>query len=167
MSPYNPSAGVLVHHGAGGFLKPPTHPEHEWSIETDQRRRTENRGFMSLSYAATCDYTDAATRARAKRKLAEWQAPPIDSPEVQEWILQVLGYFRNCYRGEGAESECWNAGNLRIAKPGDPLRSVDESAGVHFVRAFYPGFTPTEQQQNDAYWGTKPERATLPPIRTN
>jgi len=91
--------------GMGGFLNPPGHPEHTAHVETDCHRRPEHRGGCSLSYAASQEWVDAETRAEAKYLLDRWQTsrPTLDSPAVREWILQCLGYFRNCYRNPDVE----------------------------------------------------------------
>jgi hypothetical protein len=155
MKSYNPSAGKVVNRGAGGFLNPPTHPEHTKSIETDLRRRPENRGSMSLSYAATCEHTDPATRMRAKMALKAWVRPDINSQEVQEWIHQVLGYFSTMYQKlEGS----WNCDNLYSDKDLDPVLNANRHAGVHCIRKYYPEFVPTTEHFAKAYWGTKPEK---------
>lgn len=147
--------GIIVRDGMGGFLNPPTHPEHILHVQTDLRRRPENRSSMSLSAAAECAWLDPATRRSARAKLDAWDAnkPTLDAPESQEWIRQVLGYFRNCYRGVGDEPECWHAGNLRITE--EP-RPADEHAGVRLIRKYYPDYQPTPEHFAEAYWGTKP-----------
>ena len=152
--------GVIASGGMGGFLNPPGHPEHTHHIETDLDKRPQNRGGMSLSSAVACDWLSPAARADAQRLLDQWQEnrPALESPEVQEWIRQVLGYFRGCYRGDGPEPECWNADKLGILKAGDAARPNEEHAGVHLIRKYYPDFTPTGEQFSEAYWGTKPER---------
>jgi len=157
--------GKIVRHGMGGVLCPPGHPMHDWSVQTDLRRREENRGGMCLESAVNCDWLDAATRAAARTLLATWEANkrPLDDPEVEEWILQVLGYFRGCYcRGDGAQEEDWHAANLVIAGTGrgkEPGRTLtpDQHAGVHCIRRYYPDYTPTEAHFAGAYWGSKPE----------
>lgn len=146
--------GVIRREGMGGFLNPPTHPEHTNSVEFDLHRSRENRGGMSLSTAVECEWLDDATRAEAKRRLDEWAGSPIESPDVQAWIRQVLGYFKGCYRGEGAEPECWHAGNLRIIKSSEPQPPVEEHAGVHLIRKYYPEFAPTPQHFAEAKWGS-------------
>jgi hypothetical protein len=145
--------GKLVREGMGGFLNPPTHPEHEWSVQTDLRRRPDNRGSMCLSTAATSEYLDDATRNAAKRALSAWTAPAIDSPEVQAWILQVLGYFQNCYYNSNAGDKGWDAGNLDIDSKVDPLLNADIHAGVRLIRKFYPSYEPTEEEFAAARWG--------------
>jgi hypothetical protein len=143
----------LIHEGMGGFLNPPTHPEHDWSVQTDLRRRPENRGSMSLTAASTCEYLDGFISGAAKRQLADWKAPAIDSPEVQEWIRQVLGYFKGCYRNPNVpESEQWNAGTLVIDKR-NPMENPEDHAGVNLIRKYYPTYEPTAEQFAAARWG--------------
>lgn len=149
--------GAIVREGAGGFLNPPGHPEHKLSVETDLKRAKHNRGSMSLRAAAECDWLDDNTRRRAQDELNRWEPLPLDSDEIQDWIAQVLGYFRNCYRGEGDEPECWNAGNLRILNPDEEALPYDLHAGVRLIRRYYPDFQPSPNDFERAYWGKKPE----------
>lgn len=146
----------VINSGMGGFLNPPGHPEHTKSVETDLLRRPENRGSMSLSIAADCEYIDSITQQRAKVILHEWSLhrARLASEEIQDWIKQVLGYFRGCYKGDG--SNPWNADQLRIAQDTDPLLNADIHAGVHLIRRYYPEYVPTQEQFDGAYWGTKP-----------
>jgi len=153
--------GRIVGQGMGGFLNPPGHPEHTRSVETDLRRRPENRGRLSLSYAVTCEWLDAGIRARAKAILDHWQTNDrlcLGLPEMQDWIKQVLGYFRGCYVGQDKQGNpSWNADSLRINKDADPVLNADLHAGVHFIRKYYPEYVPTAEDFGGAYWGTKPE----------
>jgi len=150
-----------VQEGMGGFLCPPGHPMHTCHIQTDLRRRVENRGCMSLD-AIDCDYLDDATRAQARQLLDKWRVLDrlaLDAPEVQEWILQVLGYFQGCYNlGDPNEPEEWHVTNLAIRQESfDPLEHADHHAGVHLIRKYYPEFQPTADHFARAYWGQKPE----------
>lgn len=151
--------GGAPQHGMGGFLNPPGHPEHTHHVETDLKKQPQNRGGMSLSEAVDCTWLVPSTRAAAKSMLDRWQEyrPALESPEVQDWIRQVLGYFRGCYRGEGPEPECWHADKLCIPKAGEPARLNEEHAGVHLIRKYYPEYEPTGEHFSEAYWGTKPE----------
>jgi len=150
--------GRIVRRGMGGFLCPPGHPTHNFSVETDLRRRPENRGGMSLDAAVACEWLDDATRAAARWKLESWQKPDLFSPDVQEWILQVLGYFRHCYNfSEPDVAENWHAANLATDYDVDPLACAHQHAGVHLIRKYYPEFTPTAEHFAGAYWGQKPE----------
>jgi len=128
--------------GMGGFLNPPTHPEHYYSVETTS-------SSMCLTSAATDECLRPKVRAAAIKMLADWRKPNLC--DVQEWVYQVLGYFRNCYKGTGDHP--WNAGNLTIT----PIHpdGVEAHAGVHLIRKYYPDFQPTARQFNRAYWGTK------------
>lgn len=154
--------GAIRQTGMGGFLNPPGHPEHTHHIETDLRRRPWNRGGMSLSTAVKCEYLDDATRAAARKLLDTWLAnkQPLDSPEVQGWVRQVLGSFKGCFKGQetapGAGDE-WDVGKLRINSEVDPLLNADLHAGVHLIRKYYPEFIPTAEHFGGAYWGEKPE----------
>lgn len=149
--------GRIRRKGMGGFLNPPTHPEHAMSVETDLIRRPENRGSMSLTAAVDAEWLDDATRASAKRILEAWQSPPIESPEVQEWILKVLGYFKGCWKGDGPAPECWNVQNLRMGKGAGPGADLTHHAGVHLIRKYYSDFLPTQEHFDKAYWGKKPD----------
>jgi hypothetical protein len=145
--------GRIVMRGMGGFLNPPTHPEHNQSVQSARG----DTFSLSLSTAVECEWLNDATRTTARTVLAAWKRPPLDSPEVQEWILQVLGYFRGCYKGEGPEPQCWHADRLRILKSGDDARPNEEHAGIHLIRQYYPEYEPTGEHFAAAYWGTKPQ----------
>jgi hypothetical protein len=114
---------------------------------------------MCLESAVDCEWLDDNTRAAAKAMLDEWAAnkPALSDPAVQEWVLQVLGYFRGCYRNPDMSGvEQWNVSNLKIDSR-DPMANVDDHAGVRTIRHYYPEFTPTAEHFAGAYWGTKPE----------
>jgi hypothetical protein len=149
--------GRIIGRGAGGFLNPPTHPEHNYSVETDLQQRPEDRGSMSLSYAVSCEWLDSDTRRAAAKMLKDWQKnkPGLNDPAVQEWIGQVLGYFRNCYAAPGRDMddpETWHADKLAIAN-GERAYSVERHAGVHFIREFYPEYKPSTADFDRAKWG--------------
>lgn len=150
--------GTLTNQGMGGFLNPPTHPEHEWSIiEVNGRKNPENLEAQSLSgVIGEGSIWDGFTRGAAKAKLKNWQPLPIDDPAVQDWIQQVLGYFRGCYANpELPEPGRWNASTLLISSERDPLEWADLHAGVRLIRKYYPEFQPTREQFAEAYWGMK------------
>lgn len=148
--------GRIVNKGMGGFLNPPNHPEHDFSVETDLRCRKENRGGMSLSAAVDCDWLDSATRQAARVVLAGWERQPIDSPKVAAWIRQVLGYFKGCYRNAAAGDRQWDADKLIINQEANPLNWnwVDDHAGVHLIRKYYPEYVPTQEDFDTAKWGS-------------
>jgi hypothetical protein len=146
--------GRIVNDGMGGFLAPPTHPTHTHSVETDLRRRPENRSRMALDYATSCEWLDDATRGAARRMLRAWEPLPLSHPEVQEWISQILGYFRSCYLPENGSRD---VRDLLIMPARDPMEYADQHRGVDFIREFYPDFQPTPEHFAHAYWGTKPD----------
>lgn len=150
-------SGRIVKTGMGGFLNPPYHPEHNYSVETDLRRHRDNRGGMSLSAALGDISLPLPVRQAAARLLSNWACnrPHIDSEAVRDWIAQVLGYFRGCYKGQGETP--WSAGDLRIAPEADPMLNSELHAGVHCIRGYYPEYRPTQADFDGAYWGQKPE----------
>jgi hypothetical protein len=150
--------GKIVKEGMGGFLCPPGHPMHEYSVQTDLRRRPENRTSMSLDYATESPMLDADTRAAARTLLATWEVnkPPLKSAAVKNWIRQVLGYFKGCFNFQPENESGWHAGNLTIDSDVDPLEHADCHAGVHLIRKYYPDYQPARLDFLRAYWGTKP-----------
>jgi hypothetical protein len=141
--------------GCGGFLSPPTHPEHTISVKTYDARGT-GVGCMSLTTAKDCDYIPAQVAEHAAHILAEWERPSLESAEVRDWVARVLGYFANCYRNpDRSGHEQWHASHLLIVRR-NPLDHVDDHAGVHLIRHFYPEYVPTAEDFAGAYWGTKP-----------
>lgn len=163
-----PERWRLRHEGAGGFLNPPGHPEHSFSIETEG-------GCASLQYVVdNPSHFPAGAVGAARSKLSAWEAGEPDG----DWVAQVLGYFRNCYRptdGSSGASDLIIPNNLRIstleeldgltvieAKDTeddvyhvDPMQNVDRHAGVAYIRKFYPGFVPTQDDFDRARWGRK------------
>lgn len=110
----------IVREGVGGFLNPPTHPEHTYSVETDLNRHRDNRGSMALSSAIASDYVDESAKQQAKNLLAEWEAnkPALSEWECQLWIKRVMGYFRNCYNlADYLGERGWHADQLHICAP--------------------------------------------------
>jgi hypothetical protein len=138
----------------GGFLNPPTHPEHTWSI-----RSLHGYTFsLNLTAAVEADWLDAGSRAAARRKLASWKRPELS--EVQDWIKQVLAYFRHCY-GANPNSYWtimpvlkWNASDLIVDKEADELENADIHAGVHLIRQYYPEYVPKADDFSGT-WGSK------------
>jgi hypothetical protein len=145
--------GRIVSGGCGGFLNPPTHPEHTMHVETDLRRKPENRGMMSLSYAAGCEWLDSETRQAARRVLNNWQRLALDDPSIQDWICHVLGYFRGCYVRPFASR---NVDQFLISKTLNPLANAHMHAGIQLIRDYYPEFHPSQEHFTGAYWGSKP-----------
>lgn len=149
------SARVTDRHGMGGFLNPPGHPEHTQSVETDLRRKPENRGSMSLSAAMEADYLDPKIRYQARRILERWTAENASATPDPKWVRQVLGYFRHCYRGPVAlpNGEHWRVERLSINPERDPMAYPADHAGVNLIRKYYPGYEPTAVEFSEAKWG--------------
>lgn len=134
--------------GMGGFLNPPTHPEHDFHVGSA-------RESMCLTTASYDEGIDPRTRKAAKALLTEWESkkPPLESPEVQAWISEVLGYFRGCYRNPHVDGlRQWSASDC-IVSDRDPVSNADDHLGVRFIRRFYPTFMPTEAMFKRAKWG--------------
>ena len=153
--------GKIVDGGMGGLLNPPMHPECSYHVEYDLRKRKENRSAMSLSQAVLEDpYLNDAIRALAQALLDNWEEHKllIESEQIQDWIHQVLGYFRGCYKGHPSMNDpesAWNASNLQTSAKVVPMQSIDAHAGVHHIRQYYPDFTPTQEDFDKAYWGSQ------------
>lgn len=143
-------------HGMGGFLDPPDYPTHRCWVASEIRRRPENWDGTSLHQAAEEEWLPESVRAEAAALLAFWHAdpPPLDSEPVRSWVLQVLGYFKGCFRGPQSGDEAWHVANLSIEKDTDPVLNADIHAGVRLIRRFYPSFTPTAEDFAEARWGS-------------
>ena len=140
--------GRIEHNsGCGGFLNPPHHPEHTKSVV--------GRDFItSLRSAVNDEWLNNATRNEAQRILDAWQPLPLEHEETQDWIHQVLGYFRHCYLPSNGSK---NASDLIIDRERDPLEFEDTHRGSDYIREWYPEFVLTAQHLDAAYWGKKPE----------
>ena len=154
--------GKIVEHGAYGFLTPPDHPEHKFTVETDLHLHPNNRASMSLSYAATSEHIDPATRKAAKEKLSEWEKNkhPLEHSETQDWIRQSHGYFKDMFRNPAAGEKQWHASEM-LHNPGrDPVKEHEESAAVHHIREYYPEYKPKAEHVSGAYWCMKPVKSS-------
>lgn len=147
----------LVAKGAGGFLNPPDHPEHKFSMETDLRRKPENRGFMSLSSAAEAEYLSFEAREAARDKLKQWKKSKksLTHPDTQDWIRQVMGYTRDMYSPDGKN---WKVADLESDHDRNPIEHQNRHAGVHHIKKFYPNYRPKPEHFDEAYWGAKVKR---------
>lgn len=136
--------------GAGGFLNPPGHPEHSWSVVAYRRR--EMTCLMSLSAAVAADYVSESVRAEAVRLLADWRTASEGKAPDPAWVRSVLAYFRGCYRNLKAGEKQWHASHLILDSKRDPMAQPEEHAGVNLIRGFYPGFMPQREDFNGT-WG--------------
>jgi peptidoglycan hydrolase-like protein with peptidoglycan-binding domain len=150
--------GRIVPGSSGGFLQPPGHPDTKFAIETDLRRRPENRSRARISSALEPDSSfDAATREQAAKLMRDYKAnqPPLSHPAVQEWVRSTLGYYNRGYGGHPELGEKrWHAGNL-VFDDRDPVLNADEHAGVRSIRQHYPDFKPTAADFAPGGYGQK------------
>ena len=140
--------GKIVHEGMGSFLEPPTHPSHYYRVKSSYG----DTFAMSLEAAAESDWLNYKTRKKAKEILDSWKPLPLNDPRTQDWIHQVLGYFKDCYQGKNGS---WNVSDLEINPNIDPIKNQDRHAGVHFIRKYYPHYRLTKKDLEEAYWGKK------------
>lgn len=145
----------IVNTGMGGFLNPPGHPDHNYSVEYD-RRRGVYHSCSSLSSVRGERHIPVEVRAQARSLIKRWEAENASTTPDPEWVLQVLGYFRGCYRNDNAPAgQEWHATHTTIDQDRDPMLNAHNHTGVNFVRKFYPGFQPTAEMFAGAYWGSK------------
>lgn len=154
-----PDLHVSSHKGSACLLCPPGHPRYELqSVYTaagddPMDARGQRNHMMVLLQPGTKSVYRLVEHDGAD---ALWVPLPADHPEVAEWRLHVLGYFRNCYRSpHHPEPECWHAGNLAISER-DPIAHAEDHAGVHLIRRYYPAYVPRAEEFANAYWGEKP-----------
>jgi hypothetical protein len=140
----------LRNKGVGGFLNPPGHPEHDWSVVSKD-------SSTSLSSAIKSSYVDDAIKKQAQDLLNKWagEKPPLSDPKIQDWIHQVMGYFHDMHKGHGDKETSWHASNLTHRPGADPMLNQDIHAGVNFIRKYYPEFKLEGGHVANAYWGSK------------
>jgi hypothetical protein len=142
MATRNKERGRIRNSGMGGFLNPPGHPEHNYSVEVG--RRNNPHSIMSLTVATEANWLNDATRSNARGLLESWKPLPIGHPQVAAWIRNVLGYYRNCYRNPNLpEPQCWYGSDVLIDRDRNPLETPEDHCGVHFIRKYYPGYWPS------------------------
>ncbi|MDR2571812.1 MAG: hypothetical protein LBD23_16160 [Oscillospiraceae bacterium] len=141
----------IKNNGVGGFLNPPTHPEHTMSVG-------DKNNHLSLSGAIQYEWVPKNIKEQAQKILDDWKKPALDSPEIVDWRRHVLGYFRNCYSKDGIDRNVNNKENMFIFNSKDkPNLPIDHHLGVMFIREFYPEYKPNNADFAGAYWGKKLE----------
>lgn len=137
-------------HGMGGFLNPPGHPEHT-SCVRESFKRGEAKGYYNLSACLGYSRVPGKTQKEAKALLDAWS--PGKSPD-QAWVHRVLGYFQNTYRNpKEPEARQWHVGACLIDPKRDPMEGKDDHLGVHHIRRWYPSWSPTQADFDNARWG--------------
>lgn len=141
--------------GAGGFLNPPGHPEHVYSVHGYRGRSREASSITSLSAAVACEWVSDEARAEAKALLDAWTEANRGTTPPVAWVRSVLGYFRHMYRWrDRADPKAWHVSELLADSKRDPVENADDHAGVNLIRRFYPEFTPTADDFAQARWGS-------------
>ena len=117
----------------GGFMSPPGHPDHEWSVG-EYTGRTSHRelGRMSISTAAEAHWAPESVRARAQQLLAEAQ---IVCSEL--WVRHVYGYYQSMYLPESGDRTVQDL----ITDPAGKL-PAERHAAVALVREYFPDHQP-------------------------
>lgn len=144
--------GRIAAGGMGGFLNPPGHPEHDWHVEG---YRGDCASLSSCVNSTASDWSERV-RKQAAAKLADWVKLPLSSPAVDDWVRQVLGYFRGCYVGADG-NRIADKLHMFAHPPGTELANAATHAGVLFILDFYPDYLPQQADFDSAYWGTRPE----------
>lgn len=146
--------GKIVSGSMGCFLEPPLHPTYSYEVISKYNRG--NYFSMSIDSATTCEWLDEETKKKAQDIMRTWKPLPIEDERVRDWILQVLGYFRDCYADMTKPANIrWNASELKIIKHTFPDMFSLRHAGVHHIRKYYPTYMPTREDFRQAYWRSK------------
>jgi hypothetical protein len=151
----------LVNDGMGGFLNPPSHPEHTYSIQ--EFRGGHEVGSYSLSAAIEYEWMPGAVRGTAKGVLKRWQAGEIDPA----WMHSVYNYFRHSYSKDGINTNVNDRENMvtygKFWDNAEQEQYTDPShhLGYMYIKKFYPEHKPNlELIQNDGplgSWSTTPK----------
>lgn len=131
----------MVDSGMGGFLNPPDHPEHSYSIEGCRGGHVVE--MMSLS-SCLDDYYRGGVRGAVKAKLKQWeQNRPAVPPH--EWVVKVYKYFRHCYSKDGINrgvDDCVTYGKFWDNAEQEQNENPYHHLGFMFVKSFYPVHEP-------------------------
>jgi len=123
----------LENDGMGGFLNPPEHAEHSYSIMG-------NGCYMSLSSAIKESWIPKSVKSLAQKLLAEHPGVITD-----EWIVSVYKYFRHCYSKNGENrnvSDCVTYGKFWDNAEQEKDENPERHLGYLFVKQFDPTHTP-------------------------
>lgn len=124
----------VVNEGAGGFLRPPGHAMHNWSIQGF--RGGHNCETMSLEYAANlADDKYGAVRGAA-RGILKREPGSI----TEEWIEQVYTHFAHCYSRDGNNRRadaCAVYGNFWGNAEQESLENARHHLGYLYIREHF------------------------------
>lgn len=116
--------------GTGGFLCPPGHPSHRYSIVEKSSDRWNAYVCGTYSLDSDCEWIPDGIRRRATQMLTE--AKLVESPM---WVANVYGYFRSMWSPDG---RMWaDTRELVLGKP-DGEYPDEWHAGCVFVRKYFP-----------------------------
>lgn len=162
----------FVNESMGSFLTPPNHPSRKQSIKFYDG----GHGYIALNkdiyLSDGYSYVPQKIKDEVREIFEEYEKnkPPINNPLVKDWIYQVLGYFKNCFRGKCGS---WEAGKLKIKSPlfqradGKNLTqkeildflvsnfSQKNHAGIHCIKEYYPDYIAKKNHFKKAYWGKR------------
>lgn len=116
--------------GSGGFLCPPGHPNHRYSVIEGPARNP--RTIMAVDSAATEEWVPAGVRERAARLLTD--ARLVESPL---WVGMVYGYFHSMYLPESGSA---NVADLITDRKNE--LPAERHAAVAYIRRYFPQHSP-------------------------
>lgn len=123
--------------GAGGFLCPPGHPAHEYSLEGywNGKRKANADMYGSIEYVFDPQSGASDVVRDRVRKIMD-SATLVCS---ENWVRMVYGYFRNCYATEDGDR---SASDCIIPKKGDAPLPDERHLGYLTVREYFPDHEP-------------------------
>lgn len=125
---------VFTAGSAGGFLDPPGHPHHRYSVNVYDggRVKQEPDAMMSVQGAADDESLPEKARARARRLLED--ATLIES---ELWVRNVYGYFRSMFVPEDGDRDVRSL----ITDSTNSL-PAERHAAVAMIRTHFPDHEP-------------------------
>ncbi len=142
--------GKIVDEGMGGFLNPPGHPEHRYSVHSVYG----DTFSVCLSAAAyESDWLNCETVGRARGMLKKWDKNKscLDVDDIQSWVYSVMGYFKNSYSPKNKDGSVLP--NYLIKKNWNPFVHQKRYLGVLHIQEYYPDFKLNQTHLDNAKWG--------------
>ena len=146
----------------GNAFDPPRYPTHKYHIENNKKTcylSIDKDIYEKDEYS----YIDNEIKLECKKIIEKWDIDklPLDHDLVKDWIYQMLGYFKDCFKG--LENN-WNCDKMKVR---DYKKIFSKSEfyykflvttqslhfGVHHIRKYYPEYVATEDDFENAYWG--------------
>jgi len=128
----------------GGFMCPPGHPNHTYSVHSYPSARARNAdGYYSLDSILDADWVPARVRAQAQRIM---DAAELVCSEL--WVRHVYGYFRNMYLSETGSRDVSDL----VTDPANAL-PAGRHAAVALVRQYFPDHQPRVDLIADPRYG--------------